>query len=529
MSDPALKMPLVPPLPDMRDMVPGSSWLGAREGLREAAAYWLVKAPPQRTKLASQARRLARPSLAWGSLSAVARAGGRVVSVVGPDGLSEIFRAASDARRGREGKTAKRGGASRGQTPWNEGRRPPAQLAIERARELVEAGGPAYVKLGQFIASARGLLPEEWVDAFAWCRDEVPPLQPGIAESIIQKTFGAPVTELFATFDPVPIGAASIAQVHGATLLDGTDVVVKVRRPGLRRKFTEDIRVMALLASVAERLTAEARMANLSGFVDLFAQIVLEELDFRLEAVNIIESALASEAAGHDYVNYPRPIPDLVSSNVLVMERVPGVRYTDALEAYPDSVDGAKMLRLAIQSVLEQTMIYGIFHGDLHAGNVFIDSTGKFSLVDFGILGRLTAEQRVALIRFLVGFARNDVRIQLAAMHEFGGVPIGADFDALAAELQVYADQTADLEIKAGEMGKGLEQMAEAMSSIMRLLSRSGFVVPKEMVLFFKNVLYLNGFGAALAPEANLLAEIEPIFTYFMTKYPEAVELMSGA
>jgi ubiquinone biosynthesis protein len=451
------------------------------------------------------------------SLSAVARAGGRVINVVGPDGLAEIFRATSDARRVREGKAPRRG---------FEGR-PPAALAIERARELVEAGGPAYVKLGQFIASARGLLPEEWVEAFAWCRDEVPPLRPETAESIVQKTFGKPVSELFAQFDPTPIGAASIAQVHSATLLDGTDVVVKVRRPGLRRKFSEDIRVMALLAAVAERLVSEARMANLSGFVDLFAQIVLEELDFRLEAVNIIESALASEAAGHDYVNYPRPIPDLVSSNVLVMERVPGVRYTDALATYPDAIDGKRLLRLAIQSVLEQTMIFGIFHGDLHAGNVFIDADGNFSLVDFGILGRLTAEQRAALIRFLVGFARNDVRAQLAAMHEFGAIPIGSDFDALAAELQVYADQTADIEIVAGNMGKGLEEMAEAMSSIMKLLARSGFVVPKEMVLFFKNVLYLNGFGAALAPEANLLAEIEPIFTYFAAKYPEAFEFLA--
>jgi ubiquinone biosynthesis protein len=511
---------IVPPLPDLAALVPHSSWIAGRDGLREAAELWLEKAPPERLRLQHKAARLSRPSLGWGSLSAVARAGGRVITVAGPDGLAEIFRAASDARRLRDGKPAKQ---------RRDGDRSASSVAVERARELVEAGGPAYVKLGQFIASARGLLPDEWVDAFAWCRDEVPPLAPGVAESIIRRTFERSPQDIFASFDPEPIGAASIAQVHSATLRDGTDVVVKVRRPGLRRKFTEDIRVMALLSSVAERLVTEARMANLSGFVNLFAQIVLEELDFRLEAVNIIESALASESAGHTYVNYPRPIPDLVASNVLVMERVPGVRYTDALEAYPGKVDGDKLLRLAITSVLEQTLIYGLFHGDLHAGNVFIDPNGDFSLVDFGILGRLTADQRAALVRFMVGFARNDVRLQLAAMHEFGDLPVGADFDELVAELQVYADQAAALEIKAGHMAQGLEQLAEAMSSIIRLLARSGFVVPKEMILFFKNVLYLNGFGASLAPEANLMAEIEPIFMYFAAKYPEAIDLMAGA
>jgi ubiquinone biosynthesis protein len=510
---------VVPPLPDMRDVVPHSPWIAQRDGLRDAALLWLEKAPSERLRLQHKAARLSRPSLGWGSLSAVARTGGRVITTVGPDGLAEIFRATSDVRRVREGKPLKE---------RRNGSRSASSVAVERAQELVAAGGPAYVKLGQFIASAKGLLPDEWVEAFAWCRDEVPPLAPGVAESIIRRTFDQSPHDIFAYFDPEPMAAASIAQVHNATLKDGTEVVVKVRRPGLRRKFTEDIRVMALLSSVAERLVAEARMANLSGFVNLFAQIVLEELDFRLEAVNIIEAALASESAGHDYVNYPRPIPDLVASNVLVMEKVPGVRYTDALEAYPGAVDGDKLLRLAITSVLEQTMIYGLFHGDLHAGNVFISPNGDFSLVDFGIVGRLTAEQRAALVRFMVGFARNDVRLQLLAMSEFGAMPIDANFDELVAELQVYADQAAAMEIKAGQISQGLEQMAEAMSAIIRILSRSGLVVPKEMVLFFKNVLYLNGFGAALAPEANLMAEIEPIFTYFATKYPEAIQLMAG-
>jgi ubiquinone biosynthesis protein len=505
-----------PPLPDIAELVARSQWINARPGLGEAADFWFTKAPDRREELATRAARLAEPSLGRKTLGALARSAGRVLTVAGPGALVEIFQTASDARRARD----LDGDVS--------ARRRRSRSAVEAAQDLVAAGGPAYVKLGQFIATARGLLPDEWVEAFEWCRDEVPPLAPGVAERIVQRAFEKSPSELFATFDPEPVAAASIAQVHLATLRDGTEVVVKVRRPGLRSQFDADIRVMALLAGFVERMLPEARLANLSGFVELFAQIVLEELDFRLEAVNIVELALAAENAGHDYVAYPRPVPELVASNVLVMERVHGVRYTDALQTYPEKVDGPKLLRLAIQSVLEQTLIYGRFHGDLHAGNVLIDQNGDFSLVDFGIVGRLTAEQRASLVRFMLGFAQDDIRGQLEAMREFGAVPEGADLDGLVRELEVYAQSAMAMEIRAGQFDpNGLNELAEELGAVLRTLARAGFVAPKELVLFFKNLLYLNGFAAALAPEVNLLGEIEPIFGYFSSKYAEAMHAMT--
>src|SRR5207244_1085394 len=150
---------------------------GQRVALRQYAAHWFNVAGPHREKLYTEAMELAVPSLSWTTLGAMARAGGRVVAAVGPDGLADIFRTASDARKS--------------------GERLPMETAIEHAQNLVAAGGPAYVKLGQFIASARGLLPDGWVEAFAWCRDEVPPLRPGVAEARSGRTFGHPPHALF--------------------------------------------------------------------------------------------------------------------------------------------------------------------------------------------------------------------------------------------------------------------------------------------------------------------------------------------
>jgi ubiquinone biosynthesis protein len=512
-----------PPLPDLGSLVALSPWVRERRGLLEAAELWFSKAPGHRESLRGKALHLARPSLRGKTLGALARSAGRVLTVAGPGALAEIFAAASDARRRRNGDEPSIAGDGH---PDDGRARRRQRSAVEAAQDLVAAGGPAYVKLGQFIATAKGLLPDEWVEAFEWCRDEVPPLRPGTTESIIEHVFDQPPSRLFASFDPEPMAAASIAQVHAATLLDGTEVVVKVRRPGLRRQFEADIRVMALLAAFAERMVPEARLANLSGFVELFAQIVLEELDFRLEAVNILELALASENAGHDYVRYPRPIPDLVASNVLVMERVPGVRYTDALQKYPGAVDGHRLTRLAIQSVLEQTMIYGVFHGDLHAGNVLIAPDGQFSLVDMGIVGRISAEQRASLVRFMIAFATDDIRGQIESMDEFGAISPDADIDALVSELEVHAAKLPE-EIRAGQMTVNFEEFADALGSIIRVLTGAGFVAPKELVLFFKNTLYLNGFAAALAPDLNLLDEIEPVFSYFTSKYAEAMTAMT--
>ena len=189
-----------------------------------------------------------------------------------------------------------------------------------------------------------------------------------------------------------------------------------------------------------------------------------------------------------------------MTDGVLAMERVHGVAYDAAASTYGPRLDGDKLLELAIRGVLETTLIYGIFHGDLHAGNVLIDRGDAFALVDLGICGRIDAAQRAALVQFMLAFARMDAGGQLDALELFGALPPGVDRHALAAELQPELDAINP----AGGHTLSFDEVRAALSGILRILAAARFRLPKELVLFFKNLLYLTGFTASVAPDADL-------------------------
>ncbi len=476
-----------------------SPWLDGRPGLAAQAAVWQTTLPAVRRRVETDAAALATPRLWTDTIGSLASTSWRIVGAAAPDAPLVLMGAAASAI----GLPVAPPDASRS--------------TIDRAERLVRAGGPAYIKLGQFIASGRGLLPDEWVDAFAWCRDQAPPLRHGVAERVIAAELG-PDCQL-AEIDPEPIAAGSIGQAHRGVLRDGTEVVVKVRRPRLRRRLRADIETMALAGALAERLHPAARTANLSGFVELFAHLTLEELDFRLEAQNLVDCALAFEQAGLDYVRVPRPIPGLVTERVLVMEYMDGVSYAHAPAVYGTELDGERLVELAIRGVLESTLVHGLFHGDLHAGNVLVDADANFALVDFGICGRLDVAQRSGLVAFLAAFAAGDAAGQIAAMARFGAIPPEADLTVLTAALQEQADR---LEQRA-DGAVTFDRLGDTLGRVLRVLAAGGFRMPKELVLFFKNLLYLSGFTAGMAPDADIFRHVETILGELWEKHPEVL------
>src|SRR4051794_35576478 len=490
---------VVPPIRSAGEMLPHSPWVGDMPGLRAQVQDWLETMPAERVRLARQARAMAAPALHPAGIGRLLQVAGRVIGAAAGWATVDLGRAVyrsvvfgdrDDAR---------------------------ITAAVDRAQQLVRDSGPVYVKLGQFISTAQGLLPDEVVDAFAWCRDQVPPVRTSTVRRIVERELGRPLDEVFESFGEFPLASASIAQVHKARLREsGREVVVKVRRPGLRRQFEADIRAMAILAALGEARSSAVRAANVRGFVELFAQLALEEMDFRLEALNMVEIGLASEDAGmFDALRVPRPIPELVTQRVLTMEYLPGTRYTDAAGNLDADVDPAAIIRLGIQGVLEHTLVYGIFHGDLHAGNVFLEPDGRFVLLDYGIVGRLDAEQRAALVQFMLGVGTFDARAQLEGLRRFGAVPRDTDVDELVAALEELERPDTRPEVITHE------QIVEGLRAAMAVLVAYGFRLPKELVLFFKNLLYLNGLSATLAPDLNLLGEIDPIFQYFAAKYED--------
>ncbi|WP_456697579.1 ABC1 kinase family protein [Aeromicrobium sp. P5_D10] len=479
--------PTVLPLPRIDVLIRRSSRLAQIEGLSEQALRWHDDAAARRVVVARDAQRLAAPRLWPDTIGSFVSTGWRLITLAAPGAPFQLLAAAS---------------ASVGLRV-----EPPNATAATLAspQRLVRAGGPAYVKLGQFIATAEGLLPDEWVKAFAWCRDEAPPLEEGVALQVIERELGE-LRQRIAWIDDEPLAAGSIGQVHRGRLTDGTDVVVKVRRPGLYRRFRADIETLALAAAMAEKFHGTARAANLSGFVELFAQLALEELDFRLEAANLVDSTAVLEDLGADQMIAPRPIPGMVTERVLVMEYLPGVSYArldPTLER-----DGERLLRLGIQGVVEATLKHGVFHGDLHAGNVLIDQlTGSFSLVDFGITGRLDARQRAGLVQFLASWAVNDAAGQIESMRAFGAIDAEADVDTLTAQLQIELDLL-------GERAHGavtFDQLGITLGRLLQVLASNGFRMPKDLVLFFKNLLYLSGFAASVAPHADVLEVVQGI------------------
>lgn len=476
-----------PPLPDFGELLESSPTFAANPALRDNARIWIAGGPAVRDRVAQRTLRLTEPSF-------------------GPSTIAAVGKTAAGFARGAAGSISK---------PRHE-RDPNHHL-----RELVQAGGPTFVKLGQFIATAQGLLPDAWVDAFAWCRDSAKPLAPGVAEERIERRIGAPLSAAFAEFNPEPLGAASIGQAHAARLHDGTEVVVKVRRPGVPRQFVRDLRALAATAAAAEKASKAARTANLTGFVELFGQLAMEECQFSFEATNQVETALAAEAAGHSLENVvlPQPIPHLTFDDVFTMTRVPGVPYNLAIKQFPDAIDGERLLRLAITMVIEHMVVYGRFHGDLHAGNVLIAPDGVLSLIDFGIMGRIDAVQRVAVVQLLFGFGRNDTAMQIRALQRFGALPKEGNtatyVELLEAELSAAAP-----DLLSREADLTVDSLGPALAAVIRVLVHQGFRLPKELVLIFKNLLYLNGFASSVAPGANLFGEIEPVLGYFIQRYP---------
>ncbi len=401
-------------------------------------------------------------------------------------------------RRKRPGTPASRSGLSR------------------RLRKAFERLGPTYIKLGQILSSGEGIFPEELVAEFRLCRDQVPAEPFDTVRRIVEEDLGRTLEEVFSRFDRVPLAAASIAQVHAATLTTGEEVVVKVQRPDVASRVHRDLSVMSWFAPHLVGRIPVSALANPPALVELFAETIVEELDFRLEADNMLDVARVLAETDQRSIVVPRPHAELVTRRVLVMERLDGFSFDDVAGMKAAGIDTSKVVRAGLVAVMEGAILFGVFHGDLHGGNLFVRPDGTIALLDYGITGRLDERKRLAFLRLLMSGTVNDVRGQIAALRDLGALPKDVDVDEVIRDLGIDRPAKDPTQMEAEELIGEIREITKALLGY-------GARMPKELMLFVKDMIFLDAALATLAPDVDLFGEITHLAEYFAKQHGERI------
>ncbi len=383
----------------------------------------------------------------------------------------------------------------------------------KRLRVAFSELGPTYIKMGQIISSGEGIFPPELVAEFRQLRDRVPPEPFASVRCTVEEDLGRPLESVFASFDETALAAASIAQVHAATLHTGESVVVKVQRPNVSQSVGRDLRAMSWFAPHLIGRIPISSLANPPALVELFAETIVEELDFRLEAQNMLDTARVLRSTGQQVAMVvPRPHPDLVSKRVLVMERLDGFSFDDVEGMHRAGIDTEAVIRASMVAFLEGVMLHGVFHGDLHGGNLFVMQDGRVALLDHGITGRLSETKRLAFLKLMLAGTTNNIRLQIQALCELGALPADSDIDAVIKDLNL------DGPVKDPTKMQPEELIAE-VRDITKSLLGYGARMPKELMLYVKDLLFLDGAIATLAPQLDLFAALTDIGMHFATNH----------
>ncbi|MFF2655295.1 ABC1 kinase family protein [Streptomyces sp. NPDC058045] len=395
----------------------------------------------------------------------------------------------------------------RGRGGWDRAMRPGpfGEQSARSARIALEECGGAMIKLGQLLSTRRDLLPPHFIEELSRLQSEVPPAPWPEVEAVLRKELGRPVAEVFAGIDRVPLAAASVAQVHRARLRDGSTVVVKIQRPGVRETVERDLSIVLAISRGLQGRVRSAQALGLRELGDGFAQSLREELDFRVEARNSLAVARATggyaERAG---VRIPRVHSEYTSARVLVQEWLEGVTFDRAAAtAEREGYDRQEAARTVFAAMLHQILEVGVFHADPHPGNLLLLADGRVGLIDFGSVGRIDASARLAIRELLLAVDRGDP----AGLH-----------DALLTLLGTRATRHEDtlpgplLERELGRfmavhLGPDAQPDTEMFTALFRTLTRFALSVPPEIAAVFRALATVEGTLTRLAPEFHLLQE----------------------
>jgi len=367
-------------------------------------------------------------------------------------------------------------------------------------RRTLEEAGVSFVKLGQLMSTRDDLLPPEFITELRSLQDEVVPVPWTLVRELLAAELGAPVDEVFTQFERQPLAAASIGQVHRATLHSGEQVVVKVQRPGITTVVDRDLDIALRAAGSLEQRAAWARDLGAVELAQGFAAALREELDFRVEARNL--TTITASSALHrssDRIRLPQLYGEFTTQRILVMELLDGVPLgrADAVIA-ERGLDRIELARTLLRCLLRQIMVDGVFHADPHPGNILVLADGQLALLDFGSVGHLDTQLQGALQSLLLAIDQRDPAALRDALLEV--TDDSPDIDAQSLERSLGR-------LMARNLSPGLTPDAEAFADLFRIVSTYGVTVPPEIEVVFKTLATLQGTLARLAPGFDIIRE----------------------
>lgn len=367
-----------------------------------------------------------------------------------------------------------------------------------RMRASMEELGGAFVKLGQILSLRPDLVPPEYSEEFSKLQDNVAPLQFKIVKKVIEKEFGKPLSSVFETFDEVPIGSASVAQVHKASLKNRKIVVVKVMRPEVKEEFGSDISIMHYFAKKFQKKRGQGHI-DLNQVVDEFERYTKKELDFRNEAENIKKFYSSFEKS--KFIKIPKIYDELCSEKVLVMEYIDGIKLKDY--SIKSIVAKKSVVHNLVNAVVSQIFEMDIFHADLHPGNILVLHDKRIALLDFGIVGSLGDSIRSAGIDMVVGLTKNDSESVYNAMLKVGTPTESTNYEKFKKEVNDIVGEWNNTSMKN-------EKVTAMLHRLFNSALRNDIEMPSDMVLFAKAMVTVEGACMMLYPKFNFSKEIKP-------------------
>lgn len=368
-------------------------------------------------------------------------------------------------------------------------------------RLALEELGTTFIKLGQILSTRADLLPPEYLVELTKLQDSATPVAFEEIHQALVTELGRPVEDMFAQFDPVPLAAASIGQAHAATLWDGTEVVVKVRRPGVVEQVNEDLEILKELAVTASRHLSFAGSYDLIGLVEEFSQTLRAELDYIREGHNA--ERFAENFAADPHIHVPRIFWELTTARVLTMERIRGIKINDLKALDEQGTDRRWLADYATNVVLKMVCEDGFFHADPHPGNFFIEPDDRIGLIDFGMVGILDAQTQDLLAELLIAIDRQDADCLVDVFLELGVTRKRIDRTSVRRDIERLLSSYWGLPL--GEL-----KITALLNDVYSVMRRHNLHLPANLALLLKAIIMIEGLGVNLDPGFNLAKSLKP-------------------